>query len=58
MENETPDNTEKTRIYVRFGAHPTDEMPQDWAEKMLTLWRTRQPAQFGKLLSEVVLGDR
>jgi hypothetical protein len=46
----------KASDYVSFGPLPTQEMPREWAEKMLTLWRERNPAQFGKLLSEVVTG--
>lgn len=46
------------KVYVRFGALPTQEMPREWAERMLTLWRERHPAQFGKMLAEVVTGGR
>lgn len=46
------------KVYVKFGPHETDEMPREWAEKMLTLWKERQPSQFGKLLAEVVTGGR
>lgn len=42
------------RVYVKFGPRETQEMPLDWAEKMLTEWRERHPAQFGKMLAEVV----
>jgi hypothetical protein len=49
---------DKERVYVSFGPHYTDEMPIEWAEKMLTLWKERQPNLFGKLLAEVVTGDR
>jgi len=52
------ENGEKEKIYVRFGAHPTDEMPIEWAEKILTKWRDRNPSQFGKLLAEVVTEGR
>ena len=48
------DTAGKEKVYVRFGSLPTQEMPREWAEKMLTLWRERQPAHFGKLLAEVV----
>lgn len=46
------------RIYVRFGPLPTDEMPIEWAEKMLTNWRDKNRAQFGKALVEVIAGSR
>lgn len=43
------------KVYVRFGKHPTDEMPREWAEEMLTQWRDAHPAQFGKALAAVVV---
>ena len=42
------------RFYVRFGTRPTEEMPSEWAEKMLMSLKERQPAQFGKLLAEAI----
>jgi hypothetical protein len=53
-----PEAGPRPKTYVRFGPLPTQEMPREWAEKMLTLWRQRSPAQFGKLLSEVVTSDQ
>jgi hypothetical protein len=50
--------TDITPVYVRFGPRPTQEMPLDWAEKMLTTWRERDPKRFGSALAEVVTGDR
>lgn len=50
------DGEENGRVYVKFGPHATDEMPIEWAVKILTTWRERQPAQFGKMLAEVVTG--
>jgi len=52
--DQAPDQNGK--VYVRFGALPSQEMPLEWAEKMLTLWRDSNPAQFGKLLAKVVTG--
>lgn len=49
---------ENGKKYVKFGPGPTQEMPQEWAEKMLSLWKERNPQQFGRLLSEVIVGDR
>ncbi len=46
------------KIYVRFGKGPTDEMPKEWAEKILTNLRDKDPARFGKLLAEVVTSGR
>lgn len=43
------------KVYVRFGSLETQEMPLEWAEKMLTAWRDANPNQFGKTLQKVVL---
>jgi hypothetical protein len=53
-ENGTPNG----KIYVKFGPHETDEMPIEWAVKVLTNWRNKNPSQFGKALAEVVTGSR
>lgn len=42
------------KIYVKFGPGPTQEMPLDWAEKLLTEWRRNDPSKFGKALAAVV----
>ena len=42
------------RVYVRFGPLDTHEMPIEWAEKLLTDWRDKAPAAFGKALAKVV----
>jgi hypothetical protein len=42
------------KIYVKFGPGPAQEMPIEWAEKMLTDWRQRDAARFGKALAAVV----
>ena len=47
-----------TPVYVRFGPRPTQEMPLDWAEKMLTAWREKNAQQFGKALADAATGDR
>jgi hypothetical protein len=39
---------------VKFGSLSHQEMPIEWAQEMLTKWRERHPAQFGKMLAEVV----
>jgi hypothetical protein len=46
------------QVYVRFGTLPTQEMPREWAEKMLTALKDRHPAQFGKLLAEAATAGR
>lgn len=46
------------KVYVKFGPGPTDEMPIEWAVKVLTNWRDKSPAQFGKALAEVVTGAK
>jgi hypothetical protein len=52
------ENTARERIYVKFGSHETDEMPIEWASKILINWRKKQPAQFAKYLTEVVTEGR
>jgi hypothetical protein len=56
--DEGQETTGKERVYVKFGPHQTDEMPREWAEKMLANWKERQPTQFGKYLAEVVTGTK
>jgi hypothetical protein len=63
MDEGTPYNSQQNprqdpKVYVKFGPHPTDEMPLEWAEKVLTAWREKSPAQFGKALAAVVTGGR
>lgn len=41
---------------VSFGAEPHQVIPLMWAERMLTMWRRRDPAHFGALLAEVATG--
>lgn len=45
------------QVYVRFGPRPTQEMPREWAEKMLSMLKDQHPAQFGKMLAKVVTGE-
>ena len=49
---------ENGKVYVRFGSLPTQEMPREWAEKMLAMWRESNTAAFGKVLAKVVTEDR
>lgn len=44
---------EADKVYVKFGAGESDEMPKDWAERMLARWRAAHPAQFAKYIGEV-----
>jgi hypothetical protein len=41
-------------VYVKFGPRPNEEVPKEWAEKMLMSLKEHQPAQFGKLLAEAI----
>lgn len=50
--------TREPRIYVRFGPLPTQEIPIEWAERMLTQWCERQRSAFGKALAEVATTER
>jgi hypothetical protein len=45
-------------VYVRFGPRPTQVMPLDWAEQILTEWARSHPPQFGKALAEAALGAK
>jgi hypothetical protein len=59
MDGENPQNgSGNGKVYVKFGKLPTQEMPREWAEEMLTMWREANPAQFGKMLAKVVTGGK
>jgi hypothetical protein len=47
-----------TPVYVRFGPRPTQEMPLDWAVRMLSAWKEKDPNRFGKALAEAATADR
>lgn len=49
---------ENGKVYVKFGPRDTQEMPLEWAEKMLTALKEKHAAQFGKLLAEAATADR
>lgn len=42
------------KVYVRFGPRPTQEMPLEWAEKMLAMLKSEHAPQFGKMLARVI----
>ena len=39
------------KVYVKFGPGPTQEMPIEWPERLLSDWRRTAPARFGKALA-------
>lgn len=43
---------------VSFGPKEWQSMQPEVASMLLTLWRERQPAQFGAYLAEVLTGTR
>jgi hypothetical protein len=43
---------------VRFGDGATQDMPAAWAEHMLSAWKERKPAEFGKFLAEAALAAK
>jgi hypothetical protein len=47
-----------TTVYVRFGPRPTQVIPIDWAETMLTEWARAHASQFGKALAEAATGAK
>jgi hypothetical protein len=53
--NDGNGHTDST-VYVRFGPKETQEVHLETAQEMLTLWRERQPVQFGRMLAEVMTG--
>lgn len=52
----TVDELDEMEVRIPFGPRPNQTMPASWAAAMLSLWRERHPAQFGKTLAEVVTG--
>jgi hypothetical protein len=46
------------KIYVKFGPRDTQEMPIEWAERMLTELAAKHQAQFGRLLTEAATGGK
>ena len=49
---------EAGEIRVAFGPGHSQTMPIDWAEKMLSEWREKKPAEFGKFLSDAAMNAR
>jgi hypothetical protein len=45
-------------VRVSFGTEEWRSIPPEVASKVLTLWRDRNPAQFGAYLAEVLTGAR
>jgi len=58
MYDESTARQASEKVYVRFGPHESDEMPIEWAERILTAWKEKQPAAFGKYLQQAVTGGR
>ncbi len=49
---------EAGEIRVRFGSGLSQTVPLVWAEWMLSEWKDRKPAEFGKFLSEAAMAAR
>ena len=45
-------------VRVSFGPKEWQSMQPEVASMLLTLWRDRQPAQFGSYLAEVLTGTK
>lgn len=45
-------------FHVKFGPGPTQEIPLEWAETMLTRWREKAPRQFGEALAAAAMEAR
>ena len=55
---DAPDLNGHTPPRVSFGPKQWQSMELEVASMLLTLWRERQPAQFGSYLAEVLTGTR
>jgi hypothetical protein len=55
MEPIEQDTAPKRR--VKFGSRPTQTMPFEWAEAILTEWAQRAPHDFGRYLQFAALGE-
>jgi hypothetical protein len=54
----TEHRDEAGELRVAFGPGHSQTMPIDWAERMLSEWREKQPAVFGKYLSEAAMNAK
>ena len=52
------DSQQDGKVYVKFGPGTTQEMPLEWAQKMLSSWKEKKPSEFGKFLAEAGLSAR
>lgn len=43
---------------VKFGPGPTQDMPREWAESILTDLARTQPAKFGRMIAKAALEAR
>ena len=55
MTEPMPDSAPKRR--VKFGNQPTQTVPFEWAEAMLTKWAETEPLNFGRYLAFAGLGQ-
>ena len=51
------DNPYQAPVRISFGPKEWQTMQPEVASMLLTLWRERQPAQFGSYLAEVLTGE-
>jgi hypothetical protein len=59
MDGEVPQNgSGNGKVYVKFGPGTTQEMPLEWASRMLSAWKENKPAEFGKYLAQAGLNAR
>ncbi len=53
MDNVNGGNSSRDELtYVPFGARPTEQVPLEWAVRILTRLKERNPRLFGELLQE------
>jgi len=53
----SPETPQSAAARVSFGPKEWQSMQPEVASMLLTLWRERQPAQFGAYLAEVLTGE-
>jgi hypothetical protein len=57
MDDGTSPNGHDAPVRVKFGPKPSQELPLEWAQEMLTRWRARDPKRWGEQLAEIVTED-
>jgi hypothetical protein len=51
------DQDQAPKRRVKFGNRPTQTLPFEWAEAILTKWAEAEPHNFGRYLQYAALGE-